>query len=151
MKRLTYGIILAFLGSVIAGCATFVTEKANLDKKPDGVRIYPPKVFLLVDTGEKKSTILYAPDYERAYDMKPITFLAKQDFTVNVEDGMLKSLTSNQDSTAILTFIKGAAEMGAKAAGLPVSSTVIDGTFGLDSGMYLLHHDGIFRKVKDLK
>lgn len=133
--------------SMLASCATIITEKANLAKEPKGVRIYPQIVYLAVDTQEKKSTLMYLPDSSRAYDIKPLTIFAKQDFKIEVEEGQLKSLTSNQDTTAFLSFLKEAAQMAAKAAGAPVSATVINGTFGLASGLYKLGDDGLFSQV----
>lgn len=127
---------------VLTGCSTIVTEKAVLSAAPKGVRIYPPAVYFLVDTTEKKTTIAYLPDYQRAYDVKPLTILAKQDFKVDLDEGQLKSLTANQDTTAFLSFLKEAGVMAAKAAGVGVSSTVISGTFGLTSGVYRLGDDG---------
>lgn len=132
---------------LFTGCATIITEKADLAKAPNGVRIFSQLVYLAVDEQEKKSTLMYLPDNTRAYDIKPLTFLAKQDFKVEVEEGQLKSLLSNQDTTAFLTFLKEAAQMAAKAAGAPVSATVINGTFGLKSGLYRLGDDGLFSRV----
>jgi hypothetical protein len=119
-----------------------------LNKAPNGVRVYPPKVYLLVDTNEKKTTLAYLPDYSRAYDVKPLTVLAKQDFKIEVEEGQVKSLASNQDTTAFLTFMKEAATLAAKAAGAAVSSSVINGTFGLQSGIYWLNDQGVFAPAK---
>ena len=73
------------------------------------------------------------------------------DFKIEMDDGQLKSVTSNQDSIAILTFVKDSANLAAKAAGVAVSSSVIKGTFGLESGIYRLDGDGIFRRVIEKK
>ena len=139
-----FTIVLACLTS---SCATIVTEKAELGSKPKGVRIYPPKVYLLVDTTANASTIAYVPDFQRAYDIKPLTVFAQQDFRIETDEGQLKSLVSSQDTTAILTFFQGAAELGARAAGVAVSSTTVNGSFGLESGIYLLGDDGMFQKI----
>jgi hypothetical protein len=108
-------------------------------------------VYLLVDAGEKKTTIAYFPDYKRAYDVKPQTILAKQDFKIEMEDGQLKSFLANQDTTAALTFFNSAATLAAKAAGVGVSATVFNGTFGLESGIYQLGDDGVFHKMTESK
>jgi uncharacterized protein YceK len=151
MKAVTRLLICAMVAAVATGCATVVTKKANLNEAPKGVRIYPPKVYLLVDTAEKKTTIAYLPDYSRAYDLKPLTIFAKQDFKIETDEGQLKALTTNQDTTAMLTFLKEAAALAAKSAGVAVSSTVINGTFGLESGIYQLGDDGVFRKMTETK
>lgn len=146
LLKLSY-IIMASI--IIGGCATIVTEKADLSKKPKGVRVYPPKVYLMVDTVANQTTIAYLPDFKRAYDVKPLTVFAKQDFKIELDEGQLKSLTSNQDTTSILTFFQGAAQLAAKAAGAGVSAQIIKGTFGLPSGIYLLKNDGrTFDKIK---
>ena len=147
MKALTRLLICVMVAAVVSGCATVVTKKANLNEAPKGVRIYPPKVYLLVDTGINKTTIAYLPDYSRAYDLKPLTIFAKQDVKIEADEGQLKTLTTNQDTTAMLTFLKEAAALAAKAAGYAVSSKVINGTFGLESGIYQLGDDGVFRKM----
>ncbi len=91
--------------------------------------VYPPKVYLLVDTAEFESTLVYAPDYQRAYDVKPLTIFAKRVFKVETDEGQLKSLVANQDTTALLIFIQGAGSCAAKAAGVAISTTTIAGTF----------------------
>ena len=145
-------IITIFVGAVFlglsSGCATVVTNDADLAKTPNGVRVYPPKVYLMVDTGEKRTTLAFLPDFSRAYDVKPLTIFAKQDFKIEIDEGQLKALTSNQDTTTFLTFMKEAATLAAKASGATVSSTVINGTFGLDSGIYRLNDNGRFEKTK---
>ena len=148
MKTTVMGIFLGVICGLACGCATILTEKADLTQTPAGIRVYPPKVYLLVDTEERRTTLAYLPDYTRAYDVKPLTFLAQQDFKIEVDEGQIKALTSNQDTTAFLTFLKEGATLAAKAAGVAVSSTVINGTFGLPSGIYRLDDDGIFRPIQ---
>jgi hypothetical protein len=133
---------------VVMGCATIRTERANLAETPDGIRVYPPKVYLFVDKDAKETTVVYAPDFARAYDVKPLTVLAKQDFKIELEDGQVKVLTSNQDTTSILEFFKTAAQLGAKAAGVGVSAGSIKGSFGLESGIYVLNDGGWFQKLQ---
>jgi hypothetical protein len=151
MKRTGEYGLLCLTCVLLVGCATIITEKADLTKHPDGIRVYPPKVYLLVDTGERRTTLAYIPDYSRAYDVKPLTILAKHDFKIEVEEGQVKTLTSNQDTTAFLSFIKEGATLAAKAAGVGVSSSVITGTFGLETGIYRLDDDGVFRRVQQPK
>lgn len=131
-----------------AGCSTVITHQADLAQKPQGVRIYPPQVYLLVDAAERKSTLAYLPDFQRAYDVKPLTILAKQDFKVELDEGQLKSLTDNQDTAGFISLIKEGASTAAKAAGVAVSSTIINGTFGLSTGIYRLDDHGVFRRVQ---
>lgn len=140
-------LVLAALLS--SGCATILTEKADLARKPNGVRVYPPQVCLLVDaeanTGEGAWVIAYLPDLDRAYDVRPLTILAKQEFKIELDEGQLKALSASQDTTAFLTFLSESAQLAAKAAGIGVSaSTPARGTLGLPSGIHCLRDDGTF-------
>jgi len=146
-KLLTLSLVALSCG-LLSGCATLVTRKADLAKAPHGVRVYPPKVYLMVDALQLKTTLVFLPDYARAYDVKPRTFLAKQDFKVELDEGQLKSLTASEDTTAIISLFKETASLAAKAAGAGVSSSTINGTFGLTTGIYCLDDDGVFRATK---
>ncbi len=152
MKKILVVLLGIIVIVVFSGCATFVTEKADLSKSPKGVRVYPPKIYLLVnggeDTDEPSITIITLPDYERAYDIKPVTIFAKHTFKVEMEDGQLKTITSDEDTTAFLTFMTGAATLAAKAAGAPLSKEDISGTLGLAEGIYRLDDDGVFRPYR---
>ncbi len=148
MQQLSTLSLIALCGGLLSGCATIVTHQAKLSERPDGIRVYPPKVYLMVDTAEKKSTLSFLPDYARAYDVKPRTFLAQQDFKIELDEGQLKSLTANQDTTALVGVLKDSAAQAAKAAATGVSASVINGTFGLESGIYRLEDDGVFRRLK---
>jgi hypothetical protein len=132
------GILAAALGS-LAGCATLVTKDvASLDSKPHGVRIYPPRACLFSSDTETK--LVYLPDFRRAYDVKPITILAKQSFKVELTDGQLTALTDDQDTTAFLSFASEAAKTAAQLSG--VTATEVKGKFGLGKGIFCFGDDG---------
>ncbi len=79
---------------LMCGCSTMVTDKVvDLDSAPKGVRIYPPKVYLMVDTVEKKTTLTYLPDYQRAYDVKPLAIFSKQDFKIELDEGQRETVS----------------------------------------------------------
>lgn len=131
----------------IMGCTMVqVHEVTDPNSAPRGIRQYEPAVFLFVDKEKQKSVISVLPNYQRAFDVKPITIFAKQDFKLESDEGVLKTITANQDTTSILGFVKDAAELAAKAAGGLASSRPIDGSFGLASGVYRLCDDGVFKK-----
>jgi hypothetical protein len=136
-------LILASLG----GCATLETQKADLQKAPDGVRVYPPKVYLFV--AEKASWLVHSPDFENAYDIKPLTIFAKQDFSVNFSDSEMTGITANQDTTAILNFLQAFGQLGAQVAGAGagVSAQQFDSNFGLVPGIYAMTPEGKLVKV----
>jgi hypothetical protein len=137
--RLRISICALALGA-LSGCATFVTrDVTDLEKPPKGVRIYPPRVCLLV--GKTSAKLVSLPDFRRAYDVKPLTILASQEFKVELSDGQLTALTSNQDTTAFLSFLGQAAKTAAEAAG-GVSASEIPGDIGLDPGIYCVDDAG---------
>src|SRR2546426_9759210 len=86
-----------------AGCATISTSPGK-SPVPRGVRVYPPRVYLMVDAkydgGNGRTTVLVVPNLDEAYDVLPVAALSRNDFRIEVEDGMLRSLTSGQDTTA---------------------------------------------------
>ena len=145
----TPAVLAVALATGLLGCATIWTKKADLAAAPEGVRVYPPKLCILVDakvnSGEGSTIIAYVPDFSRAYDVKPVTVLAKQDFKLELEEGQVKALTSNQDTTAFLEFLKEAAQLAAKAAGAGVSASApAKGTFGFSAGVHCMKDDGTF-------
>ncbi|HKD70231.1 MAG TPA: hypothetical protein VKB84_25565 [Candidatus Binataceae bacterium] len=135
----------ALLG--LSACATVQTRWARgSSDAPDGVRVYPPKVYLMVDNKAQQSTLTMLPDYENAYDIKPLTIFAKNNFSIQTDDGQVKAFSDDQDTTAFLTFLYEAGQAAAKGAGLPVSSQVMKGTFGLPDGIYVMDQTGTFRR-----
>jgi hypothetical protein len=150
------GILLCLLACIVSllftGCATIVTHKADLDSGPDGVRVYPPRLYLFVSNNN--ITPAYFPDYKQAYDIKPLTILAKQEFTVEMEDGKVKRVIANQDNTALQSVLAKAIEkapaMMTKGAE-PQTLPAIQGQFGLSPGIYRLDDDGVIRPVEKIE
>jgi hypothetical protein len=141
--RTKNALALAALGLI--GCATLVTRPADLAQAPDGVRVYPPKVCLLVDKGANATVIATFPDLARAYDVRPLTVFARQDFEIELDGGQLVSLTANQDTQAFPRLLGEAAQTAAAGAGAGVSATAaLRGTFGFDDGIHCQRDDGSF-------
>ena len=136
----------ALLAALWAGCATVETKPADLDAAPDGIRVYPPKVCLLVDSAANTTVIAYFPDFARAYDVKPRTWLARQELRIEVEAGQLESFMSSQDTTAFPSLLAEAAEVAA-AAGAGVSAGApLKGSFGFSDGVHCMGDDGRFAR-----
>jgi hypothetical protein len=130
---------------VLLGCATIrTTPVRNLSDPPEGVRVYPPKIYLLVDNEQHQSTIALLPDYEHAYDIRPLTVFAKNNVSIETDDGQIKKFSDDQDTSGFLTFLYQAGQAAARGAGLPVSTQVIKGTFGLPDGIYTIGERGAF-------
>jgi hypothetical protein len=97
------------VASLVASCAyTDVVPVHPEDKSTWGVRVYDVKPLLLVTPAETK--IIFVPNYDRAYAVRFGAFLAKNDFKIMVENGALKQLDSNLDSTGIIELLKTVAE-----------------------------------------
>jgi hypothetical protein len=143
--RLRSGIGMALIAVGISGCATVVTRKADLTMAPEGIRVYPPKLCLLVDRSANSTVIATFPDFARAYDLKPLTVLAKQDWKLELEAGQLTSLTANQDTSAFPRFVTEAAQLAAGVAGAGVSApAAFKGSFGFADGVHCMRDDGTF-------
>jgi len=131
-------IPLASAALLLGGCAGIDTSKADLQRPPRGVRVYPPAIYLFVDSA-KGSQYVVAPDYSRAYDVRPVTFLAKNAFSVDLTDGVLNKYSGDQDTSGFLSFLANAGQAAGKAAGSAVSQQSFAGTFGFTNGVYKLN------------
>jgi hypothetical protein len=132
----------------LASCATITTRAVtDLASTPHGIRVFAPKVYIFVDAQQHKATIVNLPDYRRAYDVKPLTIFAHQDFNIQMDVGQISAVTLNQDTTAFLMFLQQAAQTGLKAGGLPAALSTVDGDFGLQSGVWTLADDGKLQRV----
>jgi hypothetical protein len=144
-------VLISCLAGLCCGCTAIKTSKANLNEAPRGVRVYPPAVYLFVDKA-RGSQYVVAPDYSRAYDVKPRTVFAAQDFGVELNDGILTKYSGNQDTTAMLSFLQKSAELGAKASGVSVSQVSLPGNFGFPDGIYRLNPEtGGFERIEPPK
>jgi hypothetical protein len=146
MKR----VFIFFIGILAVlsffGCAMVSTHKADLTKGPDGIRVFPQRVYLVIT--DEQTTFVYLPDYGQAYDVKPITIFAKNNFLIEIENGQIKKLSSDEDTPALLTFLGNLANTAAEAAaGAGVSAENITGKLGLPSGVYRMDDDGVFRRI----
>lgn len=123
-----------------------------------GIKIYPQKVYLLVDKEKSVSKIVTLPDIKNGYELKPWSFLSKHDFTIKIEEAQIKELSSNQDSTAALALLQKIVEVGgqlatealkaaAPVAGKAVANIDLGSAFGLETGIYELDEMGQVRRV----
>ncbi len=137
---------------LLSGCSTILSERADLSKTANGIRIFPPKIYFFVNNEKKITQIYILPDPTNAYDIKPLTILAKQEFTLELNEGMLSKLIANQDTTAFIELIKLAATKDAKQSSVPAAGALtqnsIDGTFGLSDGIYVFSERGTLLKIQ---
>lgn len=151
MKNIVICSTFSILLLIISGCAGMSTYTA-LPNEPRGVRVYPQKIYLLVDKEKNKSKMISLPDFKNAYDIKPWAILSKHNFTIKIEGGNITELTSDQDTSAALTLLQKIAELAAEKApvpkGLGAAAVELDeATFGFETGIYELTDAG-FKKVR---
>jgi len=153
-KRIVCGALIS-LSLAVSGCAGISTHPAR-PNKTYGIRVYPQKIYLLVDKDVKSSKLVSLPDVKNAYDIKPWSFLSKHDFTIKIEEAQVKELTSEQDSSAALSFLQKIVELAGEAAkeaakaaggGKAVADIDIKSSLGFDTGIYELTETGMFKKV----
>lgn len=158
MKKLVLCCSFISLLLVVNGCAGISTYPAS-PNHANGIRIFPQKIFLLVDRERNFSQLVSLPDIKNAYDVKPWSFLSKHDVTVTIEEAQVKELKSNQDSTAALALLQKIVELAAGAAAkIPLRNGNGEGvkakisieknsSFGFATGIYELSEAGVFIKV----
>lgn len=141
-------VALPFAACLLCGCAAVKTSKADLAQAPQGVRVYPPALYLFVDKAHGSQYVV-APDYRRAYDVKPRTFFAQQAFGLELSDGVLSRYSGDQDTTGPLSLLQRGVEVGARAAGVSVSQVNLPGNFGFPDGVYRLNPEtGRFERIE---
>ena len=154
MQKLTLCCALILL-LLVSGCAGISTHPAG-PNRANGIRVFPQKIYLLVDKDAKSSRLISLPDLKNAYDVKPWSFLSKHHFTIKIEEAQVKEFSSEQDSTAALALLQKIVELAgeaakeaakAAAAGKAVAEIDIKSSLGFDTGIYELSEAGVFKKV----
>jgi hypothetical protein len=155
MQKLTLCCALILLLLLVSGCAGISTHPAG-PNRANGIRVFPQKIYLLVDKDAKSSRLISLPDLKNAYDVKPWSFLSKHHFTIKIEEAQVKEFSSEQDSTAALALLQKIVELAgeaakeaakAAAAGKAVADVDIKSSLGFSTGIYELSEDGTFKKV----
>ena len=122
-----------------------------------GDKVYPQRMYLLVDASKNISRLVSLPDIKNGYEIKPWSFLSKHDFTIKVQEAQITELSSNQDSSAALSLFQKivevagplAAEALKGAAGKAVADIDLASAFGLQTGIYELDETGRLKRVAD--
>ena len=110
-----------------------------------GIEVYRPGYCFVVS--ESGASVFTCPNLASSYEIKPRSFLAKNDFSVELSSGMLETASSELDTTAILTFFQGAAETAAGAVGAAVSEGSVEGGIGLAPGFYFWDGSGPLTRI----
>ncbi len=155
MKKVIGCFALVVSLSMVSGCAGISTNAAR-SNEVHGIRVYPQKIYLLVDKEKNTSQLVSLPDIKNAYDIKPWSFLSKHEFTIKVEEAQVKELSSHQDSSAALSLLQKIVDLAAKAAekaagemaeGRAVADVKFGSSLGFATGIYELSETGVFKKV----
>ena len=128
------------LSSLLVGCAGFVTSNDM-----QGIEVYRPAYCFVVS--ETNASVFTCPNLASSYVIKPRSFLAKNDFSVELSSGMLEKATDELDTTAILTFLQGASEVAARAAGSALAEASVEGGIGLEPGFYFWDGIGPLKRI----
>ncbi|CAI2931348.1 hypothetical protein [Aminobacter niigataensis] len=98
---LTLSVVLA---AGLTGCAYVTAVPVKPGSKVSGIRIYDVKPILIVNGAA--AAIHIVPNYNRAYALQFGAFLAKNDFTATMTNGVLSEVHANMDSTEFISFLK---------------------------------------------
>lgn len=126
---------------LLSGCAGFVT-----DNPMQGVEVYRPAYCLVVT--EENTSAFTCPNLASSYEIKPRSFLAKNEFSLHLSSGMLEKVDDDLDTTSLLTFLQQAGTLAAKAAGSPVAEGSVEGRIGLDPGFYFWDGTGPLVRIE---
>ena len=118
MKR--SGLLASIAGAgVWLGCAGISVHPVSDDSAARGIRYYEPAPFLLVHSDGKgglTSSVVILPDLSRKMSARPYAVLARNDATLQFQNGMLSSSKSVADETVIPKAVVSALEKVAIAA-----------------------------------
>lgn len=100
-------------GLLLSGCANFTAVSTANRPDAKGLRVYSPKALVVVNGSSVSSIVV--PDCSKEYALQFSSFLAKNDVTVDLTNGMVTKVENNQDTTAIPLKIVDAVVEAAKA------------------------------------
>src|SRR5262245_18123363 len=88
----------------LAACATATAIPVDYNSTVPGFRVYDVKPILIVNVQSVTGELI--PNYNKAYAMQFTAFLAKNDFTVEIEKGFIKKLDGKLDSTKFIELLQ---------------------------------------------
>lgn len=105
---------LLFVTLIISACS-YVTAVPTTKYAPtEGIPIPTVKPLLVISGGQ--ASILFVPNMNRTYALRFGSFLAKHEFSADLQNGMLTKLSSKQDGTdvpiALIKLVQAAVEKG---------------------------------------
>jgi len=84
---------------LLSGCATFTAVPTANRPETKGLRVYSPKTLVIVNGSGVSSIVV--PDCSKEYALQFSSFLAVNEVTVELENGMVTKVENKQDTTAV--------------------------------------------------
>jgi hypothetical protein len=109
----------------LGACASATAVPVDYNSSVPGFRVYDVKPILIVN-GQAVSIELI-PNYNKAYAMQFTAFLAKNDFTVEMERGFIRKLDGKLDSTKFIDVLTELAKQIPALTGKAMSGTAEGG------------------------
>jgi hypothetical protein len=97
-------VVASLLSLLVSGCISYTSVQKDPDGKRPGIRYALPRPYLLVTPNPDLTVTyqwLYLPDRSNQYVVTSWSFLAKYDLDVQVENGLLTSVGSKQDTGGV--------------------------------------------------
>jgi hypothetical protein len=112
---------------LLGGCANFTAVPTANHPEARGLRVYSPKTLVIVNGSGVSSIVV--PDCSKEYALQFNSFLAVNDVTVELENGMVTKILNKQDTTAVpLKLIEAVVEAAKAGKSLGTAfSTKADG------------------------
>jgi len=106
MNRSVVGRLIgvAALALGLGACASVTAVPVDYNSSVPGVRVYDVKPILIVNG--QQVAIELIPNYNKAYAMQFTAFLAKNEFTVDMERGFIRKLDGHLDSTKFIDLLQ---------------------------------------------
>lgn len=98
---------------LLSGCATFTAVPTANRPETKGLRVYSPKTLVIVNGSGVSSIVV--PDCSKEYALQFSSFLAVNEVTVELENGMVSKVENKQDTTAVPIKLIDAVVEAAKA------------------------------------
>lgn len=98
---------------LLGGCANLTAVPTLGQTHINGLRVYSPKTLVVVNGSGVTSIVV--PDCSKEYALQFSSFLAKNDVTIDLTNGMVTKIENKQDTTAFPIKLVDAVVEAAKA------------------------------------
>jgi hypothetical protein len=140
--------LIVLCAALTGGCAwTSVHPVDYGDRAAPGLRVYDPKPLLLVTSSGV--SVVFVPDFERAYRVEFGALLAKNNVSLKTSQGALTDLQSAMDTTGPLTLVQTLGQTALEQLPkLRALGADVEGTIAARTGLYEFEYDRQGRFVR---